>query len=135
MRSFFRGGMLAAAAAALAGLGAFDAPAARAEKSEYSVGRGIVCDTSEQIEAIVTPGKQDVGARMDAVNARYGAQACTVVTALFLREDEQKRVLVPDGIVRIVKVKVVGIRNGAAWVGVSEPMEQYVGIHEEAMSA
>jgi hypothetical protein len=99
-----------------------------------STGHVLACDTVDEVEAVLNATDDDLSARLAAINARFGDQSCNIVTVIFYRGDEAKTVLVPDGIVRIVKVDVVGYRSGDAWMRMTKPLPQYVGVLEEATS-
>jgi hypothetical protein len=134
MRKLSRAGVIASSATVLLWL-AFCVPPARAEEAAMaglSAGHVLACDTAEEVEAVLNATDSDLTARLIAVNDHFGQQSCNIVTAIFYRGDEAKTVLVPDGIVRIVKVSMVGYRSGDAWTRMTTPLPQYVGVLEEA---
>jgi hypothetical protein len=136
MLRFSRAGLVASSATALLWL-SFCAPPAQAEQVDQAgltAGHVLACDTAEEVEAVLNATDGDIAVRLAAVNDRFGKQSCNVVTAIFYRGDEAKTVLVPDGVVRIVKVDLVGYRSGDAWMRMSTPLPQYVGVLEEATS-
>ena len=106
---------------------------AKAADVEISTGHLLVCDTPEEVSAVLASKEKDIAARLTSANAHYGKDSCNVVTLAFVRGEEATTVLVPDGVVRIVKVTVVGVRTGSAWVRVDKPMDQYAGILESAL--
>jgi hypothetical protein len=133
MLKFYRSGILASSAFALVWL-ASSAPGVHAEETQVTMGRVLFCDTAAQIEAVLSSDGSDISARLMTVNDRYGKESCNVVTAMFYLGDEAKTVLVPDGIVRITKVNMVGYRAGDAWMRMTKPVEQYIGVLEKATS-
>jgi hypothetical protein len=136
MRKFLRAGVMASSATALLWL-SFSVPpvqAAEADQAGLSAGHVLACDTADEVEAVLNATDSDIAVRLAAVNDRFGKLSCNVVTAIFYRGDEAKTVLVPDGIVRIVKVDLVGYRSGNAWMRVTTPLAQYVGVLEQATS-
>jgi hypothetical protein len=136
MRKFSRAGIMASSAMTLLWL-AFCVPPAQAEEADQSgltAGHVLACDTAEEVEAVLNATDADVSVRLTAVNDHFGRQSCNIVTAIFYRGDEAKTVLVPDGIVRIVKVNMVGYRSGDAWRRMTVPLAQYVGVLEQATS-
>jgi hypothetical protein len=135
MRKFSRAGVAASSATALLLL-TFCSPvqAQQAGQGGLTAGHVLACDTAEEVEAVLNATDSNISVRLAAVNDRFGKQSCNVVTAIFYRGDEAKTVLVPDGVVRIVKVDLVGYRSGDAWMRISTPLRQYVGVLEEATS-
>lgn len=104
---------------------------AKPEGANFQVAHGLVCDTPEEVRAFVasTPDK-DVGAALDAVNARFGKDACGILTAVLLKGDEDSTVLIPEGIIHIVRIEIFGVLDGrelvrvkAAYAPVFEPAE------------
>jgi hypothetical protein len=133
MRKFSRAGIMASSATALLWLGLSAAPV-QAGEAGLSAGHVLACDTAEEVEAVLNATDSDLSARLIAVNDHFGQQSCNIVTAIFYQGDEAKTVLVPDGIVRIVKVNMVGYRSGGAWARMTTPLSQYVGVLEQATS-
>jgi hypothetical protein len=111
---------------------AASAPPVRADEAGLTTGHVLACDTADEVEAVLKAGDAGVPASLASVNERFGSQSCNVVTAIFYRGDEDRTVLIPDGIVRIIKVDMVGYRSGSAWMRMSRPLPQYVGVLEEA---
>jgi hypothetical protein len=136
MRKFSRAGVLASSATALLWLNLSVSPvhAQQADQAGLTAGHVLACDTAEEVEAVLNAPDNDISVRLAAVNDHFGKQSCNVVTAIFYRGDEAKTVLVPDGIVRIVKVDLVGYRSGDAWMRMTTPLSQYVGVLEQATS-
>ena len=110
------------------------AGATQAANETLSLGQGLVCDTAEEVEAVVKPDHKDIAKSVDAVNRRFGKDACNVLTAAFYRGRDAKAVLAPEGVIRVVEVKVVGVKAGEAWLSLTEPKQQYVAILDEATS-
>jgi len=128
MLGLYFGNVVAAGAVALAAFGG----GVQAKTPELSVASIMLCDQPDQVEAFVKTSGDDLSARLTEINSRFGKEACTVVTAAFYRGQEAKTVLVHDGIVRIVKMEIVGVRQGGTWVGFQAPVEQYGGVREPA---
>jgi hypothetical protein len=136
MRKFSRAGVAASSATALLWL-TFCAPpaqAGQADQTGLTAGHVLACDTAEEVEAALNATESDLTARLAAINDRFGKQSCNIVNAIFYRGDDAKTVLVPDGIVRIVRVEMVGYRSGDAWTRMTIPLRLYVGVLEEATS-
>lgn len=108
------------------------APPVQAADSGISGGHILVCDTAEEVEAVLASRGANVAASLVMVNNHFGKQSCNVVTVAFYRGDEAKTMLSRDGIVRIVKVNVIGVLTADGWVSIDKPMPQYVGILEKA---
>jgi hypothetical protein len=104
-----------------------------ANGSEISVGHVIACDTPQQVESFLGNYDGDVGARLVAVNAQFGKQSCEIVTIAFVKVTEAKVVLVSNGIVRIIEVKIVGMETPGGWTSVLKPLPKYIGVLESAM--
>jgi hypothetical protein len=108
------------------------APPVRADEAGLTSGHVLACDTADEVEAVLKAGDLNLPASLASVNERFGSQSCNVVTAIFYRGDQDRTVLVPDGIVRIIKVDMVGYRSGNAWMRMTRPLSQYVGVLEDA---
>jgi hypothetical protein len=106
--------------------------AARAESAEPMIGHAIVCDTQDELEAVVKPSSDDVATRMKAINARFGPSACNDVVAIFVEGELADVMVVPDGVIKVLKVKIVAIEIGAAWLKAATPMDQFAAVHEPA---
>jgi hypothetical protein len=132
MSGLLRTGMLASAASALLWLAACAPPVQAAEK-QLSVGRGFICDTPEEVEAVLTPHENDISARLANVNDRFGKDACTFATSVFYSREDAKTALTPEGVVRIEKVQLVGYLVGDE-LRIAKPAEQYFGVVEAAAS-
>jgi hypothetical protein len=102
------------------------------EGSAVSAGHVLICDTPQELEAFLNKRDGDVAARVVAVNSFYGTESCTVVTVAFVKQFEAKVVLVPNGIVRIIKVNVVGIETQGGWTRFNKPLSRYLGVLEDA---
>jgi hypothetical protein len=132
MITLSRASVLASGALALLWL----APSAQAAEMDQPpalvAGHVLVCDTPEEVEAVLASQAGDIAARLSTVNARFGKQACDVVTAVFYRGDEAKIVLSSDGVVRIIKVAMLGVRAGESWMRLARPVSQYAGVLEDS---
>jgi hypothetical protein len=107
----------------------------QAAELELSIGSGLVCNTAQEVEAVVMPRDSDVQRRVMRVNDLYGKDACNIVTVIFFRGDEAKTMLVPEGVVHVVEVQIVGVRSEGVWVHISMPMDQYAAILDNATNA
>jgi hypothetical protein len=136
MGRFSRAGVVASSATALLWLTfcALPARAGQSDEAGLSTGHVLACDTAEEVEAVLNATQSDMLVRVAAINDRFGKQSCNIVTAIFYRGDDAKTVLVPDGVVRIVKVNMIGYRSGDAWLHMTIPLPQYVGVLEAATS-
>ena len=130
LRSIFA--CLLASTAAMAGSTGWTASPVQAEQAQPSIGYGMFCDTGEEIETAVGISSRDIGDVLSRVNSQFGEESCNVLTAIYFKSEEERTVLVPEGIVRVLKVKLVGFRSGPAWTQIPTPMEQYVAIFEKA---
>jgi hypothetical protein len=115
----------------LLSLGSIVIPA-RLEQMQPSIGYGMFCDTGEEIEAAVGIYSHDIADVLLRVNARFGHESCNVLTAAYVRSEETRTVLVPEGIVHVIQVKLVGFQSSAGWRQMRAPMEQYAAIFEKA---
>jgi hypothetical protein len=127
-------GILVSAAAALLWVAVGAAPVRADEEGDgsgLSVGHTLVCDTPQEVEAVLSSNTSDMSARLIAINNRYGKESCNVLTVLFYQGDAAKTILSPEGLVHIVKVDIVGYRSGDSWLRLSKPMAQYAGVLEK----
>jgi hypothetical protein len=106
----------------------------QADGTNLAHGRGVVCDTAEEVKAVVAPSSNDEQ-RLLEVNDRFGKEACTIVTVIFYKGDEEATMLIPEGVVHVVKVQVIGVKSGSLWLHMRMPMDQYTAILEAALSA
>ena len=102
-------------------------PPVQAEEREMSVGRGFLCDTAEEVAAVATPDEGEIAARVESVNRRFGRDACTFASSVFVGGEEAQSVPTPKGLARIEKVKLIGYLVGNA-LQVADRAEQYFGI-------
>jgi hypothetical protein len=103
-----------------------------AESYGLSTGHVLACDTPDEVEAFVASHSTDAEARLVAVNRRFGKQSCNIDTVAFYKIDNVKVILVPDGVVRIIKVNVVGVETDDGWEVVGKPMPKFVGVLDSA---
>jgi hypothetical protein len=103
-----------------------------AEGGGLSTGHVLACNTSDEVEAFVASHSTDAETRLVAVNGHFGKQSCNIVTVAFYKSDDVKVILVPDGVVRIIKVNVVGVETDDGWEMIDKPMPQFVGVLESA---
>jgi hypothetical protein len=118
-------------------LAAFAAPAQSPSQSvqNLAAGHGLVCDTAEEVAAFVGAGADEkVDAALARVNGRFGTGACSILTSVFRQCEQANTVMIPDGIVRITRIEIVGVADGAAVVRLKQPRVQYTPIFEKAES-
>jgi hypothetical protein len=132
MSKLSRAGVLTSAAFALVWLASSTPPVQAEETTGLAAGNVLVCDTSDEVEAVLTSKVGDMAARLNQANDRFGEEACSIVTAIFYRGDETKTVISEDGAVRIVKVDLIGFRSGDAWTRMSKPAAKYAGVLEDS---
>jgi hypothetical protein len=126
--------LIGAPAALVLSLAAFAAPA-QSPRESLRAGHGLVCDTAEEVEAFVGAGADErVDAALARVNGRFGTGACSILTSVFRRCEQADTVMIPDGIVRITRIEIVGVADGAAVVRLKQPRVQYTPIFEKAES-
>jgi hypothetical protein len=113
-------------------LAASTPPALADDQTDLVAGNVLVCDTPEEVEAVLTSGARDIGARLGEANDRFGQHACSVVAAIFYKGDETKTVLSQDGAVHIIKVDLIGFRAGDAWLRMAKPAAKYAGVLEDS---
>jgi hypothetical protein len=113
-------------------LAASTPPALADARTDLVAGNVLVCDTPEEVEAVLTSEARDFAARLGEANDRFGQQACSVVTAIFYKGDETKTVLSQDGAVHIIKVDLIGFRAGDAWLRMAKPAVKYAGMLEDS---
>jgi len=105
-----------------------------AGETNLTIGHGVVCDTAEEVKAIIAPAGSGMQQRLLNINDHYGKEACNIVTVIFYRGDEEATILIPEGIVHVVKVQVIGVRSGPRWLHMKTPMDQYTAILEASLS-
>ncbi len=124
-------GFLASASLMLLWSGPLAFPA-RADHPQPSVGYGMFCDTGEEIETAVGIYSHDIADVLSKVKNRFGNESCSILTGVYFKGDEARTVLVQEGLVHVVKVKLIGFQNGEAWRQLPRPMDQFVAVFEEA---
>ena len=137
MFSSTRASVLASSAVALALFAAGASPAVADNSMDLAAtnvaaGNVLVCDTPQEVEAVLTSTGADLAARIGQANQRFGADACGVVTAIFYKGDETKTVVSQDGAVRIIQVDLIGLRAGDAWLRMLKPASKYAGVLENS---
>jgi hypothetical protein len=106
---------------------------AYANEEGLSVGRGFICDTEEQVKAVVTTDESKITANLKKVNDQFGEDSCTFATALFRKAGEERDALTESGKVHVEKVRLVGYVVENELITVSKPKEQYFGAPETAV--
>jgi len=126
--------LIGAPVAFVLSLAAFAAPA-QSPSQNLAAGHGLVCDTAEEVAAFVGAGSDEkVDAALARVNGRFGTGACSILTSVFRQYEQANTVMIPDGIVRITRIEIVGVADGAAVVRLKQPRVQYTPIFEKAAS-
>jgi hypothetical protein len=106
---------------------------ANSEDGDLTVARGLVCDTPEEVQAFVglNPDEKADDA-LASINGRFGTNACSILTTVFRKGAETNTLAIPQGIVRIVQVEIVGVVDGPAIMQLKNPRTQFAPIFEEA---
>ena len=104
---------------------ALEAPQLQSE--DVRVGRGIVCDTRQQMERVahLVREARDIVQATKVVNEEAGNPvACAMIEAAFVQGDEVNKVRSENGMVRVVEITVVAIPLNGSWQLVA-PVKQY----------
>lgn len=117
---------LAFAIAASLGLASCTPPVFAREAQTFA-GRGFLCNSEQEVAAVVTADEAAVRANLAHADARFGKGACTFATILFSAQDNAKAVPTPKGTAHIEKVKLLGYLVGHELRRKGEPTEQYFG--------
>jgi hypothetical protein len=126
--------LIGAPAALVLSIVAFGAPA-QSQGQRLATAHGLVCDTAEEVEAFVGANPdENVDVALARVNNRFGTGACSILTSVFRRCEQADTVMIPDGILRITRIEIVGVANGSALVALKQPKVQYTPIFEKADS-
>jgi hypothetical protein len=99
---------------------------AQPTETALSLGRGFICNTAEEVEAVATPDENKIPESVANVNSRFGKDSCTFATALFRPSGESKLVLTDNG-VKIEHVELLGYVVGEDLTPLAQPIEQYFG--------
>jgi hypothetical protein len=135
MFTLSRTSLMTSSACALLWLAACSPPVqAAGEQSDLLAGHVLVCDTPEEVEAVLASDVNDMAGTLAKVNDRFGKDACNVVTAIFYEREHAKTVLSQDGAVRIIKVDMISVQSGAAWTHMARPVPQYAGVLVDSTS-
>lgn len=107
-------------ALALAGAFAFQAHA-----QETQTGRGLACDTKEQVETFVKSMQSGASAN-DALKAANAGQAksCGVVMIAYREDKQHGSVEIGGRTYLVIEFTVIGFNNGNDWAQV-KPTTQY----------
>jgi hypothetical protein len=108
---------------------------AKADQEKPSIGLGMFCDTGEEISAAVGIHDQDIDKVLSNVNARFGKESCNLLMGVYVTKDVSNTLVVPTGVVQILRVDLIGFRHNGAWLVMSHPMEQYIGVFQKAITA
>jgi hypothetical protein len=104
---------------------------AQPTKADFSLGRGFICNTAQEVEAVATPDENKILENVADVNSRFGKNSCTFATALFRSSGENKLSLI-DGGVKIERVELVGYLVGDDLKPLPQPIEQFFGTADHA---
>jgi hypothetical protein len=104
---------------------------AQPTNADLSLGRGFICNTAEEVEAVATPDENRIPESVANVNSRFGKDSCTFATAVFRLSGESKLSLT-DGGVKIEHVELVGYVVGDDLTPLPQPIEQYFGALDRA---
>jgi hypothetical protein len=77
MRSVVKASILASTIFAALSAAACSQPVL-ADESNLTVGHGVVCDTADEVKAVVAPVDNDLQKRLLNVNEQYGEEACNM---------------------------------------------------------
>ncbi len=102
-----------------------------------NVGRGLLCDTSQQAERFVTlrnDGKDAEVALQNVNEEAHKSNACGIALVVFTGGEPIAHQSIRGRPVAIVPITVHAISNGAAWKEVP-PLAQYAVVVEEGAAA
>ena len=105
---------------------------AYANEEALSLGRGFICNTEEQVKAVVTTDEKQIPTNLKKVNAQFGDDSCTFATALFRKEGVESDASTEAGKVHVEKVQLVGYLVENKLITIARPTEQYFGAPETA---
>ena len=97
-----------------------------------AVGRGLVCDSSRQLERFVeflNQGKQEDDALQAVNDEAQNPMACGVFLAAFALGKPVINAMMLGEAVRIVEITVIAVNDGAEWRSV-QPITQYTLLSE-----
>jgi hypothetical protein len=99
------------------------APPVQAEEAEVTTGHVLVCDTADEVEAVLGASEGDMSraADDDQRALRQGIMQRRHRRILSGRRGEDG---LPDGLVRTIKVDLIGCRAGESWMRMDKPMAQ-----------
>ena len=104
---------------------------AQPTSADLSLGRGFICNTAEEVEAVATPDESKIPESVANVNSRFGRDSCTFATAVF-RPSGESKISLADGGVKIEHVELVGYVVGDNLTPLPQPIAQYFGAIERA---
>jgi hypothetical protein len=94
-----------------------------AKAQQITVGRGLVCDTAEQVSDFVA-SQDDAQTTLTRINTEAKTNVCGIVQVAFIRGDPVAKVRTKQGPAEVVAIIVVGFFNGQGWLTMS-PYPQY----------
>ena len=91
------------------------------------VGKGLLCDTSQQVEEYITLVERGHSSQevIDAINEREESTACGIVYVAYERGTEVKEVSFKENAYDIQAIFIVSIYNGETWQPFPTPYKQY----------
>jgi hypothetical protein len=109
---------------------------AKAEDQKIDVGRGVVCDTADQVMRFVAlraDGKEP-DAALKAINHETGDAACSFGFVMFTGGEPMAELSANGRPVSVVRIVVHAFGNGAGWRRVPETV-QYTPMSEQGRVA
>jgi hypothetical protein len=91
------------------------------EPEKMDVGRGVLCDTPQQVTKFVSlrGDGEEANAALQAVNeGSEGAFACTFARVLFTNDKPLSKLIIKGRLVSIVQITVHAFGNGSVWTPV-----------------
>jgi hypothetical protein len=112
---------------------ALSEPAPSLSDPALAMSRIVLCDSVEEVNAFVGGDPaEEITAALDRVNGAFGTNSCNVVTTLYKRDEVANTLLVRDGVIHVVKIKVLGVMNGPEFVRLTIPATLYAPLFEKA---
>ena len=96
-----------------------------ASAQEVVVGTGVVCDTAEQIKAVVTESFQTRALEPALQVVNGDTMACGLATVAYIRGATVGTIQTPDGLADIVAIMVVGGRAADGQFHAVRPVPQF----------
>lgn len=99
------------------------------------IGRGVICDTAEQVEQFVTLRNHGMDPRnaLQAVNEQaHSTRACNYAMVVFTSDKPVSDITVNGRLVHILQITVLAFGNGSAWKRLPD-MVQYTAFIEKGL--